>query len=84
MKEPKCTITQIKAEIERLRGTGFKCAIEYLQAELERRKGSSRNRGRPVKYNDEKRVKNRESARKSREKKAKAPPTQVIVPFEEA
>lgn len=66
---PKCTVTQIKAEIERLRGTGFKCAIEYLQAELDRRSASSRNKGRPVKYNDEKRVKNRESARRSREKK---------------
>lgn len=47
-----------------IKGSQCPVALFYLQAELNRRNGSKSNTGRPVKFTDEKHVKDRERRRK--------------------
>lgn len=54
---PKFTASQIRAELQGL--SEESAAFYYLQTELVRRRVSAKNRGRPVKYDDERHVKDR-------------------------
>lgn len=66
---PKCTTTQIEAELVKLAGSDFVCAVAYLRAELKRRKGSAKNAGRKAVNDTPKHAAWRKASRKYRSNK---------------
>ncbi len=66
MIKPEFTSEQIEMELAALEQSEAVAAPYYLKRELARRRASKRNVGRPVAFDDEKHVKERERQRKIR------------------